>query len=108
MLDLTRIATALREAHAANNSYRRAWAEFYEAAKGLLVLQQCPGDKGLYWSFDAREVDHTFMGVHDSKADGLPREAVIVDVPPPTAEFLPRMGIDGSWGVPVERTADAS
>ncbi len=91
--DKAAFVRALREYHAAENSYRRAHAELTAAFKeGLVVLHKCPGEKtDLYWSYWPPTKNTGWSTGVNKGSDDLGIQTVIIEAPKPREEFLPRL-----------------
>jgi hypothetical protein len=103
--DPAAVTQALREYHAAENSYRRAFAELVALLPpGLVLLHREPGQPDgpgtIYWSY-WREMGSNSLSFTSQRGEGDVDEGcrvMIVEAPRPRVEYLPRLpdGKDGS------------
>lgn len=94
VIDTAAIVAALREYNAAGNSWQRALAELRALLPpGLTVLHRLPGKVDgpdtVYWSWESSSSGGIMFGAEKGPST---TRAVIVEAPPPTAEYLPRLG----------------
>jgi hypothetical protein len=93
------LTRALRELNAAENSWRRASAEFESLLpEGVVLLHRPPGvsdgPETLYWMRDNRRGQFSTSSgrAADFQEEGM--RAVIVEAPHPRKEFLPRLAAE--------------
>lgn len=98
-IDYAAVTRAIREYNAAQNSLGRAYDRLMAAIpQGLIVLHKStvpnPKHDGYYWCYQVatvvgREEPSLIWGSGRASDFGTP--AVIIEAPPPKAEFLPEL-----------------